>query len=444
MSGLAGILLEMGCKISGSDRTANACTKYLSEKGAGVFIGHNADNIETDVDMVVYSSSIFPDNPELLRAKDKNIPVVHRADILAHLIQSRIGIVVAGAHGKTTTTALIASILYEAGLDPTAVVGGWVNAWDANARLGKGNFLVAESDESDGSFLKLSPVYTVINNIDLEHVDFYHTIERIKEAYRLFIGRTRDCGCVFYCLENPYLREIMRECRLHSISYGLSRECDIYPEAIRLDAGGVEFECVYFGENIGRIKLQIPGVHNVINTEAALALARQLHIDWETIKRALSSYQGTRRRFQIKKAQPVMVVDDYAHHPAEIKVTLEAALSWKKNRIITVFQPHRYSRTFYLKDGFADAFGLADKLVITDIYPGGESPIEGVSGEDIYRAVLDRSNNKEILFLSKDKIIPYLLSIVKDDDLILMLGAGDITCITDELIEKLKEVGCAD
>jgi len=439
MSGLARILLELGYSISGSDKVVNSCTRALLAKGAEVFSGHSEKNIKNDVDMVVYSSSIHPDNPELVKARDKKIPIIHRGDILAYLMQSRIGIAIAGAHGKTTTTALIANILSDAGLEPTAVVGGWVTAWDTNSRLGRGNFLVAESDESDGSFLKLSPVYTVVNNIDLEHLDYYHNLDNIIQAYKSFIEKTRDFGCVFYCSDNAYLREILKECKLRTVSYGLNKDADVYPENIRLDANHTEFECIYYGLNLGKIELQIPGIHNVINAQAALALARELNIDWRVIKKSLFSFKGTKRRFQIKKDKPVMVVDDYAHHPTEIKATLEAAHAWKKNRIITVFQPHRYSRTIYLKDIFPDAFSLADKLVITDIYSAGEKPIDGVSADIIYKAILNKGNNKDVLFLSRDKIIPYLLKIAKDDDLILMLGAGDITYLSDELVEELDK-----
>ncbi len=438
MSGLAGILIELGYKVSGSDISLNSCTQRLILKGAVIKSGHHKDNLGSDVDMLVYSSSISSDNPELIKARAKNISVVHRADILAWLMQSRIGISVAGAHGKTTTTALIAHLLSVAGYDPTAVIGGVVNDWNTNARLGRGNYLVAEADESDGSFLKLPSVYTVVNNIDEEHLDYYKNINNIIEVYRCFVNNTRYFGCVFYCLDNFYLREIMKNSGLRNISYGLSEEANVYPKGIKLRDNFSDFECVYFGNNLGKVSLQIPGIHNILNACAALAVAKELNVDLGIIKEALFSYKGTKRRFQIKKDKPIMVVDDYAHHPAEIKATLEAACAWKKNRIIVVFQPHRYTRTFYLQDLFSGAFNLADKLIITDIYAAGEKPIEGISGEGIYDKVL-KSGHKDAVYLNKNDVIPHLLKMAKEDDLILILGAGDVTRLSDELVDELNK-----
>jgi UDP-N-acetylmuramate--alanine ligase len=438
MSGLAKVLLEMGYEVTGSDAVANSCVKQLGLKGAKISLGHSKHNLDPEVGLVVYSSSIPKDNPELLEAKRREIPVLHRADILADLMSCRIGIAVAGAHGKTTTTAMIAHILDEAGLEPTAVVGGWVNTWNTNAILGKGNLFIAESDESDGSFLKLSPVYTVVNNIDEEHFDYYRNIDNAIEAYRNFIENTRDYGCVFYCNEDVYLRRIMQNYRRRNVSYGLTSGADIYAEKIKLAKNIVEFECIYYGNDIGKLRLQVPGLHNVINAEAALAVARELNVSLEIVKKALFSYKGTRRRFQIKKEKPIMIVDDYAHHPSEIKVTLEAASKWGKNRIVTVFQPHRYSRTFYLKEHFADAFRLSDKLVITDIYAAGEKPIPGVNGRDIFKAVIN-NGYKHAVYLHREEIIPYLLKITQSGDLVLMLGAGDITNLTDELVYRLEK-----
>lgn len=439
MSGLARILFDLGYKISGSDKVDNFCINKLRERGIEVFVGHKKDNLKKEVGLVVYSSSIPQDNPELEKARSERIPIVHRSEILSFLMQSKIGIAIAGAHGKTTITGLIAHILKEAGLEATAVVGGWLKQYDTNAWLGKGDFFVAESDESDGSFLKLSPFYSVVNNIDFEHVDYYRNMKNIVEAYRKFIEKTRQVGCVFYCYDDFYLKEIMKGLNLRSISYGFDTHSDIYPENISLNADGVEFDCIYFGKKVGRFRLQIPGRHNILNAQVAIALSRELNIEWEKIKKALYSYQGTRRRFEIRKSEPIMIVDDYAHHPNEIKVTLETAQTFKKKRIIVVFQPHRYTRTFYLREKFVDAFYLADKLMITDIYSADEEPIEGVNGFMLCEEILKKNKEKDILFLSKKEIVSHLLEIAKKDDLILMIGAGDITKITDELLERFDE-----
>ncbi|MCM8784048.1 MAG: UDP-N-acetylmuramate--L-alanine ligase [Candidatus Omnitrophica bacterium] len=439
MSGLAKVLFELGYEVSGSDKVDNFYIHKLREIGIRVFIGHKKTNIEDDVRLVIYSSSISFDNPELTSAKERGIPILHRSEVLSFLFQSRIGIAVAGAHGKTTVSALLTHLLCEANFSPTAIVGGWINQYDTNAWLGRGNFLVAESDESDGSFTRLSPVYSIVNNVDFEHLDYYkNDINKIVKAYELFISRTRDMGCVFYCYDDPYLRKIMNRVPLRSISYGFSRESDVYPSNIVLNANQVEFECIYLGNNVGSFNLQVPGRHNVLNAQVAIAFGRELNISWDKIKHALSSYEGTRRRFQIRKYEPVMVVDDYAHHPNEIKATLEAACTFKKNRIITVFQPHRYTRIFYLRDKFADAFTLADKLLVTDIYSADEKPIKGVNGCMLYEEIVKKVGNaKDILFLKREKIIPYLLNTVKKDDLVLILGAGDITKVTDELLRRL-------
>ncbi|MGE4357643.1 MAG: UDP-N-acetylmuramate--L-alanine ligase [Candidatus Omnitrophota bacterium] len=440
MSGLAKVFFQLGYKISGSDKVENFCVYKLREIGIEVFVGHKKTNIKEDVELVVYSSSIFPNNPEFIRAKELGIPILHRSDVLAFLFQTKIGIAVAGAHGKTTISALLTHLLHEAGLSPTAIVGGWINQYDTNAWLGKGNIIIAESDESDGSFIKLSPVYSVVNNIDFEHLDYYRNdINEIIRAYQLFINKTRDMGCVFYCYDDLYLREIMLNLPVRSISYGFSKDSDVYPLNISLNANHVEFECSYFGEKVEGFSLQIPGKHNVLNAQAVIALAREFNIDWNVIKQALSSFKGTKRRFQIRKYEPIMIIDDYAHHPNEIKATLEAARTFKKNRIITVFQPHRYSRTFYLKDKFADAFSLTDKLLLTDIYSASEKPIKGINGYMLHEEIVKKlGSNKEVLFFKKDKIASYLLDTLEKDDLVLMLGAGDITEVTDELLKGLE------
>lgn len=438
MSGLAKILLALGYEVSGSDKRENFCIHKLRKQGAKIFIGHRESNIEDDTDAVVYSSAIPFGNPELLKAKEKKIPLLHRADILSFIMQSRIGIAVAGAHGKTTIAAMLAHLLSKADFNPTVTIGGWLNQYETNAWLGRGSFMVAEADESDSSFMKLSPFYSIVNNIDYEHLDHYKDIAEIVYAYQCFMKKTRDMGCVFFCYDDTNLREIIPKLHRRCVSYGFNPLSDVHPVNILLKPGRIEFECIYFGKKMGEFSLQIPGRHNVLNAQAAIAVARELNIAWEKIKDALSTYPGTGRRFQIRKFSPVMIVDDYAHHPNEIRATLEAASTFKKKRIIAVFQPHRYSRIYYLKEKFADAFTLADKLLVTDIYSADENPIPGIDGCMLWKEILRKTGRvKDIFFLKREKIIPSLLEMIRKDDLILMLGAGDITTITDELVKRI-------
>lgn len=439
MSGLALILADMGFKVSGSDIKPNHLTQKLTDRGLKVFFGHNDSNIEDDVDLVVYSSAIFSGNPEYAAAQNKNIPIIQRAKILALLMEKKKGIAVTGAHGKTTTTGLISLILKRAGLDPTIVIGGEVEYINGNACLGNGKYLVAEADESDGSFLNLHPFYEVITNIDREHMDYYRSLEDIIWAHQKFADNLKKGGCIFCGADDENIKALLSHISQETVTYGLSTARDFYPDNIQMRENVSEFDCLFKGEKLGKVILNIPGVHNIVNSLGALAVAKKIGIPFEQATAALSEYTGAGRRFQIKNSHSeVMIINDYAHHPTEIEATLEAARGWKNRRIIGVFQPHRYTRTKFLKEEFGRCFSLADHLVITDIYSASEEPIEGVSGRDIYEKVL-ACGHKNAHYLAKDKIVAHLLKIIRPRDMVLILGAGDIEELVDELVAQLKK-----
>lgn len=439
MSGLALILSDMGFKVSGSDIKPNSLTQKLIGRGVKIYFGHHASNIEEDVDLVVYSSAIFPKNPEYIVAQNKKIPIVQRAKILAELMEKKKGIAVTGAHGKTTTTSLISLILKKTGYDPTIVIGGEVEYINGNACLGHGEYLVAEADESDGSFLNLHPFYEIITNIDREHMDYYGDIEDIISAHQKFVDNLKTGGCLFCGADNENIKTLLSRISKEVITYGLSTARDFYPDHIQMKENLSEFNCLFRGEKLGKISLNIPGLHNIINSLAALAVVHKIGIDFDKATSALAEYKGAGRRFQIKNSHnDIMVINDYAHHPTEIQATLEAAQGWKDRRIIVVFQPHRYTRTKFLKEEFGKCFSLTDHLVITDIYAASEEPIEGVSGRDIYEKVLE-SGHRDAYYLPKDKIIDHLLKIIKPKDMVLILGAGDIGELVDELVGQLKK-----
>ncbi len=437
MSGIAQILLSQGYKVTGSDISLNEVTHKLESKGAKIFAGHHVDNI-IGAKLVVYSSAIAPDNPEMLATSSKKIPLIRRAEMLARLMKDKIGIAVTGAHGKTTTTSLISLILKKAKLEPTVVIGGLVHNFGSGACLGDGPYFCVEADESDGSFLSFSPTYSVVMNIDREHLDFYQDVERIKKAFLKFIRRTKTDGCLFYCGDDAYLREILTDYQNEVVSFGLSRDCDIYPERIKLDGFYSYFDCVYKGCKLGQLEVKLSGRHNISNALAAIAVGLRLGIDFNVIRQALSSYQGIKRRFQIKgDLKGILIIDDYAHHPTEIQATLTALKEWRR-RIISIFQPHRYSRTKYLLNEFGKCFADTDHLIVTDIYAANEKPLAGVSAKDIYEKVRD-DNHRSVCYLKKEQILDEVLGMVKPKDIIAVMGAGDIGKIADELVARLKE-----
>lgn len=437
MSAIALILLRMGHKVTGSDIKSSRLIEKINSFGGKVFLGHDEKNIN-DADIVVFSSSIMAENPELKAARDKKILTIHRADMLALLMNGKKGIAVTGAHGKTTTSSLISHILFRAKLDPTIVLGGEIKSISGNAAVGNGDYFVVEADESDGSFVHLKPFYCVITNIDEEHLDYYRNIGEIISSYMKFVKKIKSEGKLFACGDCDNLKRALRGYSKEVIYFGLSKDSDIYPTGVKMYKSHSDFGVVYKGTNLGRASLNIPGIHNISNAMAAFAVALEVGLDFRVIKEAVEDFRGAARRFQAKYSKDgINVIDDYAHHPAEIKATIVAAKNWKPKRLVVVFQPHRFSRTKYLKTKFGKCFESADHLIITDIYAASEEPLEGVSGKDIYNEVKIQGH-KNAVFLPKKEIKDYLLKYVKPGDMILVLGAGDVTSISEELSKDLS------
>jgi len=438
MSGIAKILLKQGNLVSGSDIKESNITRQLRSYGAKINIGHDSKNI-SDVDLVTYSSAIKSDNPELVSAIKRNIPIVKRAQLLAQLMKDKKGITVSGAHGKTTTTSLISFVLNKSGLSPTVVTGGNVFNFNSNALLGEGDYFVAELDESDESFLYFDPFYSIITNIDYEHVDHYKNWKNILSAFRKFFEKTKEDGVIFACADDENIKNILKTINRKNVSFGLGKDCDIFADEISSRNFTSKFKCIYNNKPLGEVILNIPGKHNISNSLAVIALGLELGIDFKRIKDSLALYKGVERRFQFKgEINNIKIVDDYGHHPTEIKATLEAARDLKPKRLVVAFQPHRYSRTKFLMEEFIKSFDCADSLIITDIYSANEEPIPGVSAENIYNRLV-QLNKKEVNFLPKKEIVGHLAKIAKPGDLIVTLGAGDIGKLSDELLQRLKE-----
>ncbi|MBI4845963.1 MAG: UDP-N-acetylmuramate--L-alanine ligase [Candidatus Omnitrophica bacterium] len=436
MSALAQLLLSQGFFVSGSDIKASNVTSRLESQGAKVKIGHSSENIE-DVDIIVFSSCIPSDNPEIIEAHKRKIPVLPRALLLANMMEDKCSIAVAGAHGKTTTSALIAYLLNQSGYNPSYAIGADVRILGGNARYGQGGYFVAEADESDGSFLFLKPDYAVVTNIDKEHLDFYKNLKSIIQTYGKFISNVSSKGKVFCCGDDKNICKALEFFKGNVLTYGLNKSCDLYAFDMHFNEMETEFKCIYKNKLLDTFKLKIPGAHNVLNALAVIAVAREFGIDNNLIKQVLASFSGANRRFQIKEcAGGITIVDDYAHHPTEISATLQAAKAWNKKRIVGVFQPHRYSRTKFLRKEFGSCFKDTDRLVITDIYAASETPIQGIDARTICDEVM-LSGHKHVRCLPREKISDYILSIVRDGDLLMMMGAGDIGNLVDELEQRL-------
>jgi len=438
MSGIAQLLLRNGLKVSGSDLKENRVTEELKGLGAQIFIGHDEENIK-GADLIIYSSAIKEDNPEVRGAKRAGIPLIKRAQALAELMKDKIVITVTGSHGKTTVTSLVSYLLLEAGLSPTAAIGGILRNIDTNACLGSGKFFVAEADESDGSFLYYRPKYSIVTNIDREHLDYYKEFKNEIDAFREFLNRTEDDGCVFCCADDMNLINILKDYKNRYVLFGLGENSQIYPKNIKLKGLSSEFDCFYNHKFIDKFYLALGGEHNISNALSVIALGLELGIDLEIIKKTLANYKGAVRRLEIKfNDKGLMLIDDYAHHPTEIRATLSAIRNLKQKRVIAVFQPHRYSRTKLLLDEFGKSFDLADYVVVTDIYPASEPPLKGINGRCVYDKIKEHAPDKKIVFLPKDEIIRHISAVIKPGDLVITLGAGDIVKICDELVERLK------
>lgn len=441
MNGIAEVLVNMGYMVTGSDLAETDTTRRLKSLGATIFIGHREENVAGS-HCVVYSSAVKKDNPEVTEAVSRQIPIIPRAEMLAELMRLKYGIAIAGTHGKTTTTSMISMILNNAKMDPTIVTGGKLNSIGANAKLGGGDFLVAEADESDRSFLKLSPTIAIVTNIDREHMDAYRDMEDVKSAYLNFMNKVPFYGCAVICLDHPVIQSLVPGITRRFISYGLTAQADIHARNIRHDGMKTTFEVWHGRERLGEITLGLPGEHNVYNALAAATVARELEIDFTHIKAGLEGFTGVERRFHVRgEAGGIIVVDDYGHHPEEIKAVLKAAKKGWTNRVVVVFQPHRYSRTKDLYQEFLSAFNDAEKLVLADIYPAGEERIEGVSGEALYKGI-KAYGHKDVAYVPDTNNIPeYLKGVALPGDIVITLGAGDIWKAGVKFLELVREQG---
>lgn len=438
MSGIAEVLLNLEYKVSGSDMKESDTTERLRKLGAEIAIGHRAENISSP-HVVVISSAVTKENVEVIAAREQQVPVIPRAEMLAELMRLKYGVAIAGAHGKTTTTSMVATVLAAGGIDPTVVIGGKLNSLGTNAKLGQGEFLVAEADESDGSFLKLSPTIAVVTTIDEEHLDYYKDIGEIKDAFLTFINKVPFYGVSVLCLDQPHIQALIPQVQKRYQTYGMSSQADYQARDIALRALGSKFRVMNHNEDLGWFELSVPGVHNINNSLAAIAVARELDIEIETIRKAIKEFSGVQRRFQIKgEVDGITVVDDYGHHPTEIKATLAAAASGMDRRVVVVFQPHRYSRTQHLLEDFFTSFNQADKLIVMDIYAAGEKPIPGVSGQALYEGIKKYGHKDVTLIADREAILDHLMKTLKSGDLAITLGAGDVWKIGEQLVERLK------
>jgi UDP-N-acetylmuramate--alanine ligase len=446
MSGIAEVLLNLGYKVSGSDLKSSSVTQRLAGLGAFVFEGHRAENI-AGAEVVVTSSAISAENPEVSEAHTLHIPVIQRAEMLAELMRLKYGIAIAGMHGKTTTTSMVAAVLAAGGLDPTVVVGGRVDAMGSNARLGKSQYLVAEADESDRSFLKLSPILSVVTNIDREHMDCYRNMRDVKKTFLDFMDRVPFYGMIVACNDDQLLRRLLPEVQRRTVTYGTKRGSDFLiringakPEAAK-DSGPLSrFRVTYRKNDLGEFTLHVPGVHNVLNATAAIAVGVGLDIDLEAIRTALDQFRGVDRRFQLRgRAAGISVIDDYGHHPTEIKATLAAARQCGFRRIHVIFQPHRYTRTRDLMEEFTSAFDDADSVFVLDIYAANEQPIEGITGEFLARRIREKTLKNGRYVNSPAEAVDAATAVAEDGDMILTLGAGSVSQFGPLILEKLKE-----
>jgi UDP-N-acetylmuramate--alanine ligase len=438
MNGIAEVLVNLGYKVTGSDVARNDATRRLARLKAGISIGHAPGNVE-GADVVVISSAIKDDNVEVREARHRKIPIIPRAEMLAELMRMKYGIAVAGSHGKTTTTSMIATILDRGGLDPTIVVGGRLNTIGANAKLGAGDFFVAEADESDKSFLFLSPFIAVLTNIDAEHLDRYKDVEEIKATFARFANKVPFYCPIVLCLDDPNLQSLIPALERRIITYGFSTQSDISARDMRFDGFTSTCRLFHKGRALGTLKLNVPGKHSILNAMASIAVGLDLDISPTVILEALEIFAGTGRRFELKaEIREMMIVEDYAHHPTEIMATLDAARRGWSRRVVSVFQPHRYTRLAHLRAEFARSFNQADVLLLTEIYPAGEEPIPGVSGRALYEDV-QQFGHKDVHFEPDLKKVPAaLLKIVRPGDIVIFLGAGNITKAVPEFIKKME------
>jgi UDP-N-acetylmuramate--alanine ligase len=445
MSGIAELLANLGYAVSGSDARASSITARLERLGVAVHEGHRADHLG-EADVVVVSSAIRPDNPEVVEARRRHVPVIPRAEMLAELMRLRYGIAVAGAHGKTSTTSMIALVLERAGLDPTAVIGGRLSAFGSNARLGRGEYMVAEADESDGSFLHLSPAVAVITNVDREHLDHYGDFAHVQAAFVAFANKVPFYGAVIACQDDPELAALLPQVRRRVVTYGLDTpDVEVRGEDVRLEAFGARCRVTHRPAGqaapvvLGELHLRVPGRHNLLNGLATVAVGLELDLAFDRIASALSQFHGAERRFQLLgEVDGIMVVDDYGHHPTEVAAVLAAARSGLDRRVLVVFQPHRFTRTAQLHDAFGEALAAADEIVLTDVYAAGEEPIPGVSVDLIVAAVRARSAAPVHVARPIEAVAPLVARLARPGDMVITLGAGSIGTVGEQILHALS------
>ena len=444
MSGIAELLLNLGHNVSGSDIKSSDITRRLKRLGGIIFEGHSEEQIQ-GADVIVTSAAVGHENVEVAAARHASIPVIPRAEMLAELMRLELmrlkySVAVAGAHGKTSTTSIIASVLGKGGLDPTVVIGGILKSVGSNALLGKGDFIVAEADESDGSFLKMSPTIAVVTNIDREHLDFYKDLNSIKEVFLSFINRVPFYGLAVLCLDNEPIQELIPKIKKRFTTYGMSAQADLQARDVVLEGQKSRF-CLYrMGKMLGEITLNLPGIHNVYNSMASIAVGIELDISFDTIKCALQAAEGVQRRLETKgEINGIAVVDDYGHHPTEIKSTLSSIkASWPGRRKVVVFQPHRYTRTKELFDDFTRAFYQSDLLVVLPVYPAGEKKIKGITGRALCEGIRAHGHKEVIYKKAFKEAVFHLKEVLKKGDILLTLGAGDVWRVGEKMLEELK------
>ncbi len=440
MSAIARVMLEMGYQVSGSDVARQELTDKLASKGAQVYIGHEKDNVQ-GADIVVYSTALSKDNVEIAEAERLQIPVIHRSQMLARLMNAKKGVAVAGAHGKTTTSSMIALVMEECGQDPTYIIGGEIMNIGSNAKAGSGDYVVAEADESDGSFLQYHPHLAVVTNVEADHLENYDgSFDNLKQAYVKFLSQIRADGKAVVCADDPYVQAMLPNITSDTVTYGIEQGADYTAQHIELGDRKVTFAVYHYDTKLGEMKLSVPGLHNVYNALATTIVCLQAGIAFADIAHAIQEFRGAKRRFQVlSESDDVLVIDDYAHHPTEIQATITAAKATGK-RIVAVFQPQRYTRTFFLLDSFSRSFGEADEVIITDIYsPAGEQQIEGISSSRLTALIHANSNPNAQFIATKEDVLSYLLEHVRSGDLVITMGAGDIWKVSHELARRLEE-----
>jgi len=441
MSGIAELLLNLGHQVSGSDIQETEITRRLETLGATISYSHQPQQV-AGADAVVVSSAIDSDNPEVAAANmDYHIPVIRRAEMLAELMRLKYAVLVAGAHGKTTTTSMVGTVMAEGGLDPTVIIGGRLNAWGTNAKLGQGDFVVAEADESDGTFLLYSPTISLVTNIDTEHLDFYKDLDEIKETFLEFINQVPFYGLNILCLEDENIQGLLPRIKKRMVTYGFSAQADFQARDLAFDGLNVSYRAFYCGQELGKVTLPIPGQHNALNSLAAVAVGHELEIPFSAICRGLQEMTGVQRRFQIKgEVNGVTVIDDYGHHPTEIKAVLKTmASSFPGRRRLVLFQPHRYTRTQALFEDFTTAFYQSDVLIVTEIYAASEPVIPGVHAEKLTTAIQKHGHGNVRYIPDHLALVPSLVEEVREGDVVLTLGAGNIWQTGEELLKRLQE-----